>query len=115
MGSRGRQKGNASATATVATLYKGGYNVEKDEKKAAQWYSRRPPSRATSCVMNDLAFMLANGRGVEKDEKKAAQWYQKAADKGDDAAMADLGILDQRGLGVVKDEKRAAELYREGR
>jgi hypothetical protein len=56
---------------------------------------------------NNLGWMYQRGLGVEKDTKKALDYYQKAADKGDTAAMVNIGNYYE----ASKDYKEAGKWY----
>ncbi len=56
---------------------------------------------------NNLGWMYQRGLGVEKDTKKALEYYQKAADKGDAAAMVNIGNYYE----ALKDYKEAGKWY----
>ncbi|MFC3847719.1 tetratricopeptide repeat protein [Helicobacter baculiformis] len=54
---------------------------------------------------------LGNLYQQAKQYKKALEAYQKAADKGDDAAMIQLGTMYSSGLGVAKDYHKAFKYF----
>ena len=47
--------------------------------------------------MTSLGILYENGRGVARDYVKAREWYEKAADKGDERAMAILACFTKTG------------------
>jgi uncharacterized protein len=53
-------------------MYKNGYGVEKDYKKAVEWYIKSA-EQGNPSAQNNLGFMYYNGYGVEKDYKKAVE------------------------------------------
>jgi tetratricopeptide (TPR) repeat protein len=59
--------------------------------------------------------LYAAGNGVPQDYGKAREWFEKAAARGDSAAMVNLGLLHANGHGVVQDYSRAREWYRRAR
>ena len=59
-----------------------------------------------------FARCLQYGIGVSPDPKRAAELLERAAARGDGAAMSALGHMLEFGTGIKPDPERAAELYR---
>jgi TPR repeat protein len=58
------------------------------------------------------AFYYLGTFGVPQDFAKARQWYEKAAEKGEAAAMSNLGRLYRDGQGALQDLAKAREWYK---
>lgn len=94
----------------IGEMYIFGQGVEKDNKKAFEWYTKSA-TQGNALGQSNLGTMYHNGLGVEKDFTKAIEWYEKAANQGDAYSQNRLGIMYSQGLGVEKDYKKAAEWY----
>ena len=72
--------GNAWACSNTGYLYSNGKGVEKNPKKAFDFYNKGcneiEKIHAPSC--SNLAIIYHNGEGVEKDTKQAIKYYTKA-------------------------------------
>lgn len=75
------RKGNAQGILNVANLYAEGKGVEKDLKKAAQWYQKGADQGDPHCLYR-LALAYDQGFGLDTDPSKAAQYYELAASGG---------------------------------
>jgi TPR repeat protein len=76
----------------LATMYRDGTGVAKDETEAARWF-RKAADAGNSRAMANLGTAYENGGGVKKDLEEAVRWYRKAADAGNDFARAALARL----------------------
>ncbi len=86
------RKGNIEAQNAIGVCYYNGDGVEKDYKKAAEWFWKAA-SQGDKNAMNNIGVMYEFGKGVEKNYAEAAAWYQKAIDKGNKKAPANLEKL----------------------
>src|SRR5256885_2330217 len=70
-------------------MYQFGLGVEKDEKKAFEWYelSAKQNNAYAQCR---LGYMYQNGLSVKKDEKKAVEWYERSAKQNNATAQDNL-------------------------
>ena len=91
-------------------MYEKGRGVEKDDKKACEWYLKAAEQGHEDAQFN-LGLGYAIGLGVEKDNKKAREWYLKAAHQGNAAAQNNLGWIYENGQGVNQDILEAAKWY----
>ena len=84
------------------------YPVEKDEKKALEYFSK--------AAENNYAFSLNNlGKYYEdKDKDLAFSYYLKSASLGESWACNKVGECYRKGFLVVKDEKKAYHYYLAG-
>ena len=76
-------------------MYQNGYGVEKDYKKAFEWFFKSA-EQGNSFGQYNLGVMYQNGCGVEKDLKKAIEWYFKSAEQGNfygQYILAELQLL----------------------
>jgi TPR repeat protein len=62
--------------------YYKGTGVEKDEKKAAKWFTQAALSGHPTAQFS-LGLCYDTGTGVEKDENAAVRWYARSAEQGD--------------------------------
>ena len=118
--------GDTVATQQLATMYRTGTNVPKDEESAeylTQWMNDPTTCNhsalhevfcnclGTPDIIREKGVDYAEGRnGETKDENKAIVLYQMAADMGDANAARWMGWRYLQGRGVKKDRK-LAELY----
>ena len=105
--------GSVLALSAMGSLYDGGYGVEVDPAKAAEFYQRAADA-GLPLAMNNLGSLYEEGRGVAQDYAKAASLYKQAADAGSAFGAGALGFLTEKGLGVAQDDVEAVRLYRIG-
>lgn len=87
-------------------LFYKGIGVDKDFKKAVQWF-KRAAKKGHSGAQYNLGIMSYLGQGVPQDYAQAAFWFQKAGENDHAAAQYNLGFLYYEGKGVVKDDLQA--------
>ena len=75
------KQGHATAQYRVGLCYDKGRGVEKDEKKAAEWY-RQAAMQGEAAAQCNLGLLYFQGICVEKNLKTAVIWYNKAAIQG---------------------------------
>ena len=95
----------------MAICYENGYGVEKDDKKAVEFYTKAV-ERHDYDAKTELAKHYLNGTGVEKDAKKATKLLSEAAEVIGSEANYILATCYENGTGVKKDMEKAIELYR---
>ena len=107
-------EGNDSrAQVHLGILYEEGKVVEKDEKKALDYYLMAARNGSTG-AMNNIGNFYLHGKAVEKDLDKAFAWYQKAVElSGNAAAGCSLGMCFQYGYGTAVDYGKARYYYGE--
>ena len=82
--------GNANAQFNLGWMYYDGRGVEKDYKKAIEWYTKSA-EQGVAVAQYNLGVMYSNGQGVDTDYKKAIEWFKKSAEQGyGDAQLAFL-------------------------
>lgn len=99
-------RGEPSAHTLIGRIYQEGLGVPKDEKAAANWYTRATELGDIPATF-ELALMLAQGRGVEKNREAAASLFEKAAMTGHALANYNLGLLFLKGDGKPENPYRA--------
>ena len=81
------EQGDVDALNEIGNMYFDGQGVEKDDKKALEYYTKAAEKGDTDALIN-IGVMYANGQGVEKDDKKAFEYLTKAAETGDPRVKA---------------------------
>ena len=84
--------------ASIADIYENGDGVERNEKKALDYYT-------WSAMLGDpyaqsvLANAYSIGRGIKKSDEQALYWYKKSAEQGNPYAQYEVGmrITDEEG------------------
>ena len=104
------KSGDAAAQFLVATAYRKGQGVPKDQALSASWL-RQSAEQGLPNAQYDLGLCFELGQGVPKDNAQAAIWYQKAALQGNSDAMRALALLYVDGQGVPKDARHAFVLF----
>lgn len=85
------EQGDAKAQAQLASMYLLGKNgVEKDEQKAAMWFTKSAEQGFIDAEVI-LAALYDRGVGVNQDIDTATKWYEKAANQGHTPSLAILG------------------------
>jgi TPR repeat protein len=56
---------------------------------------------------NFVGYCYDIGRGVGRNQKMARQWYEKAARKGNIAAIFNLAVMHDKGQGGKRNARRA--------
>lgn len=81
-----------------------GTGVERDAKKAVEWYERAADHHPQA--MYRLGNCFENGIGVARDEKTAVKWFQRSVYLGNAQAMHRLINCLQKGVGLEEDDKK---------
>lgn len=87
-------------------LFYKGIGVDKDFKKAVQWF-KQAAKKGHSGAQYNLGIMSYLGQGMTKDFAQAAHWFQKAGEQDHASAQYNLGFLYYEGKGVTKDDLQA--------
>jgi len=88
-----------------------GLGVEKDEREAAQWFTKSF-NRGNVLATANLAVMYYYGTGVPQDEFLGFELLRKAADHGHVASKRRIGDAYLEGRGVAQDNDEAVHWYR---
>jgi uncharacterized protein len=85
------EQGDAKSQAQLASMYLLGRDgVEKDEQKAATWFTKSAEQNFVDAEVV-LAALYDRGIGVEQNVETATHWYEKAAKQGHAPSKAILG------------------------
>jgi len=95
----------------LAHAYQSGKGVERDEKKAIDWFERAAASDDWLSLesLGDMAYEGKNG--FSKDKEHSARYYEKAAELGGWTAQLKIGRMYEDGDGVPQDYQRAMRWY----
>ena len=104
------EKGDAMELTNLGACYEDGIGVEKNAKKAVEYYQQAAEKGYPVALFN-LGNLYSMGIGVEKDAKKAVEYYRQAAKKGYTRALVNLGVCYKCGIGVEEDTKKAAAYW----
>ncbi|CAB4421483.1 unnamed protein product [Rhizophagus irregularis] len=102
--------GNLSAQNNLGYCYQNGIGIEKNEKKAFEWYLKAA-GKGDIYAQYNLGICYQNGIGINKDDKKAFEWYFKSA-KEYSQAQNILGNCYQNEIGVKKDLEESIYWYK---
>lgn len=80
------EAGDAAAQTLVAEILARGLGVRRDEKQAAQWYSKAAEQGVVEAKFR-LAMMLIQSDDVEPDPERAYELMEQAADAGNPRAQ----------------------------
>lgn len=105
------KKGDADAQYRIGSCYSKGDGIEKDEKKAVNWW-RKAAEQGHAISQGLLGHAYDKGEGVQKDPSQAVFWYRKAAEQGLPLAQTVLAMCYNTGKGVEKDEVQAVYWFR---
>jgi len=83
---------NAKLFDRIGYMHYTGQGVEKDLKKAFEWYEKAA-DQGHAKAQNFIGWMYQTGQVVESDTKKAIEYYTKAANQGFDVAYTNLASL----------------------
>ena len=95
----------------IAEMYFDGEKVNKDTKKAYEWFLKSANNGDASAQVL-IGMMYVNGEGVEKDLTEGAKWYKKSALQGNREAQAFLALAYINGDGVPIDNVQAEKWLR---
>jgi len=102
---------DVKAMTLLAELYANGLGIERDDKKAAEWY-RLAADRGDREAIFALAMFNLGGRIGTVNREQGAKLLAAAAKLGQPAAAYDLALLYLEGQLFPQDFTRAAELFR---
>ncbi len=105
---RSAEVGNTEALVRLAAMYREGYGVSADCRKAAELLREAAESGNTN-AMNDLGQMYEHGLGLTADLKAAYELYEKSAEGGNPYGMSNLGRMYMHGIFVKQDNLKAIE------
>lgn len=104
-------RGEPQANTLIARIYTEGLGVQKDDKKAFEYYQRASDLGDIQGTFA-LGLSYAQGRGVKKDRRIAGDLFEKAALTGHAEANYNLGLLFLKGDGKPENPIRAYQHIR---
>lgn len=102
-------QGNKNANKQLGRVYEFGIGVQKDIKKAIEYYMQGGELSAE--IVNRIAGYYDKGIGVEVDKVKAYNFYLMAGNHGDVASLYNAGCCLYNGTGVKQDLDEAIKLW----
>ena len=96
----------------VGTLFKYGWGVDKDLRRAARWL-KRAADQDVVAAQEALGDCYLHGAGVKRDYSEAFRLFKLAERKGNVWAINQLGHMYRFGLHVPKDLNEAQRLVKE--
>ena len=97
------QAGNADAEELIGVMYAMGLGVERDDRRAFEWYLRAS-MKAHPGAQSGIGWYYEVGRGVAKDLVRAYMWYVLSAIGGDpDAAISQEEVIKKMTKQQVKE------------
>ncbi|MGB1311967.1 MAG: tetratricopeptide repeat protein [Leucothrix sp.] len=100
------QAGNADAEELIGVMYAMGLGVERDDRRAFEWYLRAS-MKAHPGAQSGIGWYYEVGRGVAKDLVRAYMWYVLSAIGGDpDAAISQEEVIKK----MTKEQVKAAQI-----
>ena len=99
---------NAFAQNVLGTMYFSGLGVERDYKRAVDWFFKAQALGSAEAMAN-LATMHEAGQGVPQSNATALKYYREAALAGNQAAILRVAEIYEKGeLGVAPDAAEAS-------
>ena len=95
----------------IGLMYFKGNDVERDYKKAFEWFSKAANAGNVS-AKTKLGLMYLEGWYVAKDYQKAKAYFEEAASEHFDVAEYYLGMMYEFGHGVEVNDLEAIKWYR---
>ena len=100
------QAGNADAEELIGVMYAMGLGVERDDRRAFEWYLRAS-MKAHPGAQSGIGWYYEVGRGVAKDLVRAYMWYVLSAIGGDpDAAISQEEVIKK----MTKEQVKEAQI-----
>jgi len=104
------ESGHTFAMNNVGMMYKKGYGVPRDYKKAVKYF-KKSSDQGFSLASYNLAAMYQSGKGVKKNRKLAFKSMLKAAEKRFAKAQIKVGRWHKIGFGTKKNPVKALEWF----
>ncbi|RIB16825.1 kinase-like domain-containing protein [Gigaspora rosea] len=96
---------------TLGYNYQLGFGVEKDEKKAFEYYIKAA-ELGNSDAMQNVGICYYYGIGVEINYQKSFEYCKRSADLGNASGMNNVGRHYKYGNGIDQDYNKAFEYYK---
>ncbi len=104
------KSGAPIAQLKIGICYQTGNGIEKNEKKAVEWYEKAA-NQGNADAQTCLGLCYGMGIGVTEDFSQAIKWWRKAANQGNAQAQYYMGNCYNHGTGVSVDYTHAALWY----
>ena len=104
------ERGDGEAMRLTAICYQTGTGVDKDLRKAWEWYGKSAAKGNTE-AQYDIGTLYRDGIGTKQNFQESAYWFRKAASNGHSLAMVNIARQFAEGKGVLPDLRIAAENY----
>ena len=91
-------------------MYYFGNGVERDAKRAIEWYSKAA-AQGNAGSQFHLGAIAYNGKYLLRDYETAFKLFSRAAAQGNRNAKTNLGVMYKNGEGVQKDVKKSFEIF----
>ncbi|KAI8142681.1 hypothetical protein BJV82DRAFT_613873 [Fennellomyces sp. T-0311] len=95
----------------LGRMYRIGYGVHQDHKKAMDYFQRGAQQGSARCMFM-LGVYYSTNQVVTEDQKKAFKHFQKAAMRGLPEAQYNVGLRFLKGHGVETNAFNAAEFFK---
>ena len=105
------ERGTLSAEFNLGFLYQHGEGVDKDAKKAAEWY-QKAAERGHPSAQYNLGGMYLRGDGVEKDLVMAYFWRKIAAGDEDEQSAGVSAIAKKMTSSELSKAKKAVKNWK---
>jgi hypothetical protein len=99
-------KSDPRAEYELATLYREGRGVPRNEKERLAWL-QRAAEHGNADAQYELGMAMRDGRGIIQDYGRAAELLLQAAEAGNGLAQLELGIMYRSGIGIGADNAKA--------
>lgn len=107
---QGAAEGEAKDQAALGDMYRTGFEVKQDYKKAMSWYQVAAKQNNNNAQYS-ISYMYAMGQGVDQSYEQARIWSEKAAQQGNSMAEFMLANMYLKGLSVEKNYSTALEWF----
>ena len=101
--------GSVVAMNDIGTAYENGLRIQKDTKKATEWWQRAKECGGCNATIS-MHYLFQRGCD-DFDESKAFHNCAVAADSGEPMALNNLGLCYENGIGVTQNLEKAFSLY----
>lgn len=116
---KSKQLGNKISSMYLGNIYFQGLGVEKDYKKAFEYYSSNDLNDVVSLFdgesLNNFGELYLKGKGTEINYRIAKILFEMAIEKNDKLSLINLASLYFYGYGVDINYTKARELYENGK
>lgn len=105
--------GHAESQTALAGMYYVGAGVERDLKKAAEFYKIAADQGHREAMYN-LGLMCEHGQLENAGMEEAIAWYEKASENGEEKSSYKLAMLHAHGLEIEQNKEKAVFYLKRG-